>query len=200
MARKRDEESARCLLEVLAVALRQPDSTQVISFKCALECVRALVNFNMMAHYPSPTDETMAYMEDYLGRFHQIKDIFFEFQVSKRTQAKIDEERKELRRQQGQTNQRVAPAKRRRVHDEDREEENNRRMDQIHSKSHCNFIKMHRLIHFGDHIRQFGNSPMYSTEDGELAHKEQIKDPWRCSNKNDVARQILHSYGRRHGI
>ena len=39
----------RFLLEVLAVALRQPDSTQVISFKRALECVRALVDFNMMA-------------------------------------------------------------------------------------------------------------------------------------------------------
>ena len=59
---------------------------------------------------------------------------------------------------------------------------------------------MHPLIHFGDHIRQFGNIPMYSTEYRELAHKEQIKDPWRLSNKNDVARQILHSYGHGHGI
>ena len=59
---------------------------------------------------------------------------------------------------------------------------------------------MHLLIHFGDHIRQFGNIPMYSTEYGELAHKEQIKNPWRCSNKNDMARQMLQSYSRRHGI
>ena len=59
---------------------------------------------------------------------------------------------------------------------------------------------MHLLIHFGDHIRQFGNIPMYCTEYGELAHKEQIKDPWQRSNKNDVARQILHSYGGRHEI
>ena len=87
----------------------------------------------------------------------------------------------------------MAPSKRRRVCDEDREKENDRRMDLIHSESHFNFIKMHLLIHFRDHIRQFGNIPMYSTEYGELAHKEQIKDPWRPSNKNDVARQILHS-------
>ena len=39
----------------------------------------------------------MAYMEDYLGRFHQMKDVFLEFRVSKRTEAKIDEEQKELR-------------------------------------------------------------------------------------------------------
>ena len=75
----------RCLLGVLAVALWQPDSTQVIPFKRVLECVRALVDFNMMAQYRSHTDETMAYMEDYLGRFHQMKDMFLEFRVSKRT-------------------------------------------------------------------------------------------------------------------
>ena len=122
-------------------------------------------------------------MEDYLGRFHQMKDIFLEFRVSKRTQAKIDEERKELRRQRAQINHCVASSKRRRVCDEDREEENDRRMDLIQSESHFNFMKIHLLIHFGDHIRQFGNIPMYSTEYGELAHKEQIKDPWRRSIK-----------------
>ena len=154
----------RCLLGVLAVALRQPDSTQVIPFKPALECVRALVDFNMMAQYRSHTDETMAFMEDYLGRFHQMKDIFLEFRVSKRTQAKIDEEQKELRHQRVRTNQHVAPCKRRRVYDEDRQEENDRRMDLIHSESHFNIIKMHLLITFGDHISQFGNISMYSTE------------------------------------
>ena len=73
-------------------------------------------------------------------------------------------------------------------------------MDLIESESHFNCIKNHLLIHFGDHIRQFGNIPMYSTEYGELAHKEQIKDPWPRSNKNDVARQILQGYGRQHWI
>ena len=162
----------RCLLGVLAVALRQSDSTQVIPFKRALQCVRALVDFNMLAQYRSHADETMAYMEDYLGRFNQMKDVFLEFRVSKRTQAKIDEERKELRRQRAQINQRVAPSKRGRVRDEDREEENDGRMDLIYSESQFNFVKMHLLIHFGDHIRQFGNIPMYSTVYGELAHKE----------------------------
>ena len=95
----------------------------------------------------------------------------------------------------------MAPSKRRRrVCDEDREEENDQCMNLIHSESHFNFIKMYLLIHFNNHIRQFGNIPMYTTEYGELAHNEQIKDPWRRSNKNDVARQILHSYRRRHGI
>jgi len=73
-------------------------------------------------------------------------------------------------------------------------------MDMIHTESHFNFVKMQLLSHFSDQIRQFGNITMYSTEFGELAHKEQIKDGWRRSNKNDVARQILHSYGRQHAI
>jgi len=73
-------------------------------------------------------------------------------------------------------------------------------MDMIYTESHFNFVKMHLLSHFSDHIRQFGNIPMYSTEFGELRHMEQIKDGWRRSNKNDVERQILHSYGRQHAI
>ena len=190
----------RCLLGVLAVALRQPDSTQFIRFKRAFERVRALVDFNVMAQYRSHTAETMAYMEDYVGRFHQMKDIFLEFRVSKRTQARIDEERKELQCQRAQINQCVAPSKGRRVRDENHEKENDRSMYLIHSESHFNFIKMHLLIHFGDHVCQFGNIPMYSTEYGELAHTEPIKDPWRRSNKNNVPRQILNSYGHRHGI
>jgi len=129
-----------------------------------------------------------------------MKNIFLEFQVSKRTRAKVDKQRKELRHQRAQSNMRVAPSKRRRRLEDDRDEENELRMDMIHTESHFNFVKMHLPSHFSDHIRQFGNIPMYSTDFGELAHKEQIKDGWRRSNKNDVERQILHSYGRQHAI
>jgi len=41
---------------------------------------------------------------------------------------------------------------------------------------------------------------MYSTKIGELAHKEQIKDGYRRSNKNAAARQILSQYGRQHTL
>jgi len=94
----------------------------------------------------------------------------------------------------------VAPSKRRRICDDDRAEEHERRMDLIHRELHFNFIKIHLQSHFSDHIRQFGNIPMYSTEFGELAHKEQIKDGWRRSNRNDAERQIVHSYSRQPAI
>ena len=94
----------------------------------------------------------------------------------------------------------MAPSKRDRRLEDDRDEENELRIDMIHTESHFNFVKMYLLSHFSDHIRQFGNIPMYSTEFRELAHKEQIKDGWRPSNKNHVERQILQSYGRQHAI
>ena len=190
----------RCILGVLAVALRQPGGAQAIPFKRALGCVRALIDFNMMAQYRSHTPDTIAYMEDYLDQFHRMKDIFLEFRVTKRTQAKVDKQRKEIRHQRALIRERVAPSQRRRMSDDDRDQEDELRMDMIHGESHFNFIKMHLLSHFCDHIRQFGNIPMYSTEIGELAHKMQIKDGWRQSNKNDAARQIVHSYGRQHAI
>jgi len=166
----------RCLLGVLALALRQLDTRQVISFKHALDCVRALVDFNMIAQYRCHTPETIVYMEEYLNRFHRMNDIFLEFRGSKRTPVNVDKQRKELRPQRAQSNMRVAPSKRRRRLEDDWDEENELRIDMIHTDSHFNFVKMHLLSHFSDHIRQFGHIAMYSTEFGKLAHKEQIKD------------------------
>jgi len=68
-----------CMLGVLAVALRQGGGAQAIPFKRALRCVRALLDFNMMAQYRSHTPDTIAYMEEYLDKFHRMKDIFLEF-------------------------------------------------------------------------------------------------------------------------
>jgi len=115
-------------------------------------------------------------MEHYLYQFYKMKGIFLEFQVTKRTLAKVDEQRREIRHQRSQMSQPVAPSKRRRICDDDCEDEHERRMDLIHCEWHFNFIKIHLLSHFSDHIHQFGNIPMYSMEFGELTHKEQIKD------------------------
>jgi len=190
----------RCFLGVLAVGLRQPDRTQVQPFRCALTCVRSLLDFTMMAQYPSHTPETISYMEEYVTQFHETKDIFLEFRISKWTQEKANKLRKELRRQIAQMRERVRPSQRSRIRDDDREEENDHCMEVIHSESNFNFVKMHLISHFRDHIYMFGNIPMYSTEYGELAYQEQIKDGWRRSNKIDAAPQILSSYGRQHVI
>jgi len=144
----------RCLLGVLTVALRQPDNSQIHSFKGVLTCARSLCDFTMIAQYRSHTAKTIQYMEDYAECFHETKDIFVEFRVSKRTQAKADELRRELLRQRTLVNQSVAKStrKRRRIQEQDREEENDQRKDLINAESHFNFVKMHLISHFGDHI------------------------------------------------
>ena len=81
----------------------------------------------------------------------------------------------------------ISAAQRRRQADQNRLERVNRRADLIQQENHFNFIKMHYLSHFVSHVRRFGSILMYSTEMGELAHKEQIKEGYRRSNKNNAA-------------
>ena len=190
----------RFLLGVLAVALRQPNSTQVQPFRRALTCVRSLLDFTMMAQYQSHTPATISCMEEYASQFQETKDIFWVFRISKRMQEKADRLHKEVGHQRAQMRQRVPPSERRRICDDDLEEQNDERMELIHSESNFNFVQMHLISHFRDQIYMFGNLPMYSAEYRELAHKEQIKDGWRRSNKIDAVRQILSSYGQQDTI
>jgi len=120
--------------------------------------------------------------------------------VTKLIQAKVDKQQKEIRRQRELMRERMATSQRRQMREDDQDAEDELRMDMIHGESHFNFIKIHLLSHFCDDLPQFGNIPMYSTEIGELAHKMQIKEGWRQSNKNHAAGQIVHSYGRQHAI
>jgi len=103
-----------CVLGVLAVASRQPDSTQMQPFRRALNSVRSLLDFTMMAQYRSHIPETISYREEYATQFHERKDIFLEFRISKWTQEKADELRKKVRRQRAQMRERVHPSQRRR--------------------------------------------------------------------------------------
>ena len=69
--------------------------------------------------------------------------------------------RKELRHERTLVNRWVARSKRPQIREQDRQEENDQHMDLIHAEYHFNFIKMHLISHFCDHICQFGNIPMF---------------------------------------
>jgi len=120
--------------------------------------------------------------------------------VTKRIQAKVDKQPKEIRRLRALIRERVAPSQPSRIRDDNRDEENELLMDMIDGETHSNFIKMNLQSHFCYHIRQFGNILMYSAKIGELAQKTQINDGWRQSNKHDAGCQIMHSYSRQHAI
>ncbi|RPB06929.1 hypothetical protein P167DRAFT_476763, partial [Morchella conica CCBAS932] len=49
--------------------------------------------------------------------------------------------------------------------------------------SHFNFIKLHVLTHYREHVERFGSIPQYSTDISELAHVRQVKEAYRASNK-----------------
>ena len=112
-----------CILGVLTVAPRQPQSLQGIPFKHARGYVRVVVDFSMMAQYRSHTPDTIAYMEHYLDQFHPMQGIFLEFRVTEHTLAKVDEQWREIRDERTRMSQHVAPSKRLRIRVNNGEEE-----------------------------------------------------------------------------
>ena len=87
----------RCISAVFASALRNPDGSQQLPFKRALQCVCSLIEFSLMAQYRSHTPETLEYMETYLRTFHRTKDIFLEFCTTKTIRAQAERQDRELR-------------------------------------------------------------------------------------------------------
>ena len=181
-----------------------PDSSQHYDFQIALKCVSALVDFSLMAQYRSHTPDTLSYLERYLLTFHQTKDIVLEFRTSKATRAEANPQDRELRElianERAHEIRRTSTAKRGRQADQERLQRVNQRADFICRENHINFIKMDYLSHFSSHVRRFGSISMYSTEIGERAYKDQMKEGYRRSNKNEAARQILSHYGRQHAL
>ena len=65
-------------------------ATQQREFKKAIQCVRYLTDFVLLVRYLSHRQSTFQYMQDYLQRFHDTKDVFLRFQASKASQGKAD--------------------------------------------------------------------------------------------------------------
>jgi len=200
MARKEVRDVGRCIAAILASTLRNPDSSQYQDFKSALKCITALVDFTLIAQYRSHTSDTLSYMESYVQTFHRIKDIFLEFRTSKATRGQANCQDRELR--ELMADQRAKEVHHRSVAnclqlaEQERVEMSGLRADLIRRENHFNLIKMHYLTHFASHVWRFGSISMYSTEIGELAPKDPIKDVYRRSSKNEAAQQILSHYGR----
>jgi len=194
----------RCITSILASALRNPDRSQYQDFKSPLKCVSALVDFTLMAQYCSHTPDTLSYMESYQQTFHLTKDIFLEFCTSKGTHAQANHQDWELRElmedQRAKEVHHRPVSNRGRLADQERVERSDRWADWIRRENHFNIIKMHYLTHFASHILRFGSISMYSTEISKLAHKDQIKDAYRRSNKNEAPQEILSHYGRQHAL
>ena len=198
----------RIVLPAMAIALREPNPSQRYLFNRALECVRNLVDFHLMAQYRSHTTETLAYLDDYLKCFHENKEVFLEFRQSKTSKRKAEALDKQLREQHAEEDANdtslrrgsSAKSKRQRLDIARKEERDAQRVQIMERESHFHYPKMHLVTHFHEHILRFGNLPMYSTEIGESSHRTQIKEGYCHSNRNDYVCQILGYYGRHHAM
>ncbi|KAG0641324.1 hypothetical protein HOY80DRAFT_883359, partial [Tuber brumale] len=77
------------LLPCFAAALCRPCPAERLIFAKALNCVRSIIDFTLMAQYQSLTEETIQYLERYLKAFHDHKDVFKEYGKDKSTARKI---------------------------------------------------------------------------------------------------------------
>ena len=83
---------------------------------------------------------------------------------------------------------------RKRVAHEDHQELISKRVEEALKRAHFNFIKIYLLQHFQLHVQRYGIVSIFSTDVSELAHRAQIKESYRCSNRNNVILQILDNY------
>jgi hypothetical protein len=121
-------------------------------------------------------------MESYLGDFHKHKDLFLEFRAYKRTLKDVKKRTKVLSLSSAGS------------------ESTQRCLEEIRKlreRSHFNFIKLHVLSHYREHVERFGSIPQYSTDISELVYVRQIKEVYGSSNKVDAATQILDYRGQR---
>lgn len=78
--------SLRVLLPTLVIALDKPSKEEELPFKRCLTAVRYFVDFALVCQYKKHTATSIGYLERYLDRFHQFKDVFSPYRLEKQQQ------------------------------------------------------------------------------------------------------------------
>ena len=132
-------------------------------------------------------------MEDFLRMFHKTKEVFWPYWATKQTSQEVVqywvEQAEALKAAIGQMN--LTTAARQALQRREKEIIENTVQDFLSDNSDFNFIKMHLMLHYRESIEEFGTVRAFSTEVGEAAHVEQMKEGWYKSNHIDAYRQIL---------
>jgi len=188
----------RVIVPVFAATLLNPSASQRFSFTEALLCVKNLVYSHLRAQYRYHTEATIECMENYLEEFHHHKDVFSRFRASKSTKQVLEALKKQLtlekqeeRESDPAWNILSADAKRRCI-DEDETQIDSEIAQHLVDESDFNFVKMHLLDHFSDHICQLGNLWNVSSELPEKAMMDLTQAYWQ-SNHHEAALQILRT-------
>jgi len=153
----------RVVVPVFVAIFSMHLASQRIPLKEALLSVKNLVYFHLMAWYRYHTEATIEYMEKYPDVYHLHKDVFSRFCASESTK-KVSEsltmqltfdKQKEQKSDPAWDNHSVA-ATRCCVH-EDKMQMQSDIAQHVVDESDFNFVKMHLLNHFSEHILQLGN-------------------------------------------
>jgi len=192
----------RVIVPIFSATLITPSAAQKGPFKDAILCVKGFVYFHLMTQYRSHTEETLQYMEDYLNDFHAHKHVFHRFRAGKSAKKDARELKAQLtvdmktQRESELTWNKLSKAAKCRREDDDKVEVEKQIEASLKEDSHFNFIKMHLLTHFAEHIRELGNLSNFTAELSESCHRD-LKEAFRHSNKVNADPQILRSISRR---
>ena len=179
-------------------------------FRHALQCTKSLIDFHLYAQYKEHSNKTIEAMQRCWADFHETKAVFLEFRGLKST---AKESKLNIQRLRDETDagfscpaedergtlrfaSQILGQKRKRDELTIRREERDARQKAIDKTSHFNFIKMHMPVHYATHVTWLGAIGAYSTEASESAHKQQLKDAYRHSNRNNYIRQIIEYWTR----
>ena len=188
---------SRIILAVLASTLSTATDAERPTFERVLACILALTDFNMVAQFEFHSQTTLKRLEKLLESFQESKAVFGEYRrpKGKRKRGRVNVGGSQNpKRTSGVPSSTPAPGSAA----ADVLENNDDAEDDNEDEMHFNFVKMHLLIHYIIHIIRLGAIPFSSTNMGELAHKQQIKNGYRSSNRqHHFEQQILVHHSRR---
>ncbi|KAF3936016.1 hypothetical protein ABW19_dt0202204 [Dactylella cylindrospora] len=190
--------AGRILLGVSVVALSHPTHAERPLFNQALQCIRGYLEFHLLAQYHSHTESTLRYLQYFWKQFHDHLDVFAIFRNSARkknlaaTFQKLRQDAQDEIAAGGEMNA-------------SRQNRIQRKLKQLDDEYHerlkilnrFNTPKAHQPVHYPDFVRLFGYLGSWSTDASELAHRYQIKEGYRASNRINFNSQIMAYYQRK---
>ena len=200
----------RCILGAFAATVRRTadncklSAAQTTDANKAIRAVRYLTDFHLLAQYRSHTPETIGYMQTYLAKFHESKNVFLKYRAGKVQSQKVKVATSEFlsaNRREMSAAKEAGKSKTQldKLLKDCRLELDLLKSDILEEGSHWNFPKMHMLSHYAEQIPRYGQLIQYSTEVSEAYHKP-LKDAYRRSNHVNPIPQILNTYERDHAF
>lgn len=163
---KQQKSILRVMVPVFAPLLEEAGEPVAIQF------IRAMTDFMLLAHYRSHDDVTIRYIDLALFRMNQYKEVFRRYRATKHKKDAVEDDVNDFFD----------------LGDVDGKHPTN---------GHFDFIKWHSMTHYTDQIELFGNAVDLSTEPFEYDHHETWKKPIKQTNRRNWQAQVWAQDRRR---